>query len=276
MAERRCPACGGLLEPGDDTIAPNMWGCSACNLHQREAPVGVDDAPTHSAADVSRLMEARRAVFGTLLDGIDNERSTATIVDIGAGHGGFLALARQRGWRPFGVELDEATIRASHDAAGLHLTRARASALPIRPQTADVVTFWDSLDIVGDPALALANAFEALRPGGLLFGRVRNGPLHGAMRRCPLIPDRLSVVHTTLFSARSLRKALERRGFTEVRVELAVMTRNDPYESGSVRVPWFQVFKRVWGTLVRMLARYSDNRILVGPSLQAFARRPTK
>lgn len=98
MAERRCPACGGPLEPGNDTIAPNMWGCSACNLQQREAPVG----------------------------------------------------------------------------------------------------------------------------------------------------------------------------------ELAVMTRNDPYESGSVRVPWFQVFKRVWGTLVRLLARYSDNRILVGPSLQAFARRPTK
>ena len=87
------------------------------------------------------------------------------LLDVGCGDGRFLAAAVSAGFRPIGIELSWTAvgpIRGRYPVAV-----AGVEALREGPQFA-VVTFWDVLEHLPDPARTVRAAASVLEPGGLL------------------------------------------------------------------------------------------------------------
>ena len=110
------------------------------------------EAIRRSAAGRLRMLE--RAVRGRRL------------LDVGCAAGYFLEAAQARGWEVSGLELSPyASARAR--ASGIEVHEASIldppGLLPV-----DAITFWDTIEHISDPSLALTNARRLLRPGGVI------------------------------------------------------------------------------------------------------------
>jgi len=167
-----CPACGGPLrgwryatagEPGArSTIL--LLRCSRCRTAVTAAPPppaahdsGASETPSpllaRAAAPVLALFDRQRLALlrGTV-------PPPARLLDVGAGHGRFVAAARAAGYDARGLE---PSARSIEDAA-------------VQDGSLDAVTLWHVLEHVEDPGAALARIAGWLRPGGALLVGVPN------------------------------------------------------------------------------------------------------
>jgi len=92
--------------------------------------------------------------------------------DLGCAYGFLVAEAREAGFRALGFDASRFAVgeasRHAH-AAGGTLGCAHAERLPVGDATIDVVTAFDLLEHVPEPALVIAEAARVLRRGGLLI-----------------------------------------------------------------------------------------------------------
>lgn len=200
------------------------------------------------------------------------------LVDVGCGGGTLLALCRDRGWKGIGFD-------PSHQAVAHARTRGldvQAEAFPpcsLADATADAVTFINVLDHLRDPFAALQEAWRVLRPGGLLYIRVPNGPFHADLLALPaaLRADRLAVFHLYGFGRTSLLHHLPGLGFDQVIVQTAPPSQSDPYRQSSegwnfgrailkgIDQAGFHLLRvmgltrQAWGPSIEVMARKSDS-----------------
>lgn len=143
------------------------------------------------------------------------------LLEVGSGTGGFLAAARDEGMEVWGIETSSAAVTHSREVFGLE-TVINGS-LPndsLVPGSFDVVFAWHVIEHVTD----LDEFVEALRvllkPGGLLWIGTENyrnsshylDRLIARLRMRPA-PFATATEHTMVFTRRTLRDSLERRGF---------------------------------------------------------------
>lgn len=95
-------------------------------------------------------------------------------LDIGAGHGHFLARLKKAGWQVEGLDLSADAAEAARKSYGIEVRREMFRPGLLQPSSYDVITAWYVLEHVKDPAGFLAEAFRALKPGGLFGLRVPN------------------------------------------------------------------------------------------------------
>src|SRR5271169_4443398 len=138
-------------------------------------------------------------------------------LDVGAGPGSITAsLARAAGpdGLALGVDISEPMLaRAVRAEAGpqVGFLRADAQRLPLRDQTVDAVVSIAVLQLVPDPAAALAEMARVLRAGGRLAVMV---PTAGrAARFWRMLPN----IGAHLFGEDEIGDILEDHGFTSVR-----------------------------------------------------------
>jgi hypothetical protein len=132
------------------------------------------------------------------------------LLDVGAYTGIFVEVALARGWRALGVE-------PSQWAASL----AQASDLPVIQGTLDsaalddrrfeVITMWDVIEHLDDPAAEVARARALLRPGGVMA--IHTMDIESLMarimgRRWPWLMD----MHIEYFSQATMKRLLEDQG----------------------------------------------------------------
>jgi 2-polyprenyl-3-methyl-5-hydroxy-6-metoxy-1,4-benzoquinol methylase len=231
-----CAACRGPLTPVAERRGIAIRRCGACGLvmgeasEQPESDV-VATAPGHFALlreqygrhrEVTEaLLEERLVVYERHLG-----RPPRHWLEIGPGNGALADLLPPRGCTWLGVEFDE-TMAAAMRAEGKNVVQADFST--VEPATLmdeavranggyDIVSFSQVLEHVRRADRFLANAFSALRPGGLLHVDVPNDSgLTAKLRRAnPRASGYGEVVpphHMIAYSPRSLRSALEAAGF---------------------------------------------------------------
>ena len=236
--EIRCPLCGAddfHVRLGDRlgssdvdpqvhyTSTSSAFGehgrivqCNSCSI------VYVNPRPHHqkvqdSYGDVedTRYLEEEQGRIETFSASLDHVRRfcpTGRLLDVGCHVGTFLTLAEQAGFDVAGVE-------PSRWAAGVARGRIRGSVhngavedAPLPEGGYDVVTLWDVIEHLPDPALDIRAIHAALRPGGIfavstmdvdsLFARV-------AGKRWPWYMH----MHLVYFSRRTLCEMLRREGF---------------------------------------------------------------
>ncbi len=136
------------------------------------------------------------------------------LLDAGCGDGTFVAHAQAAGAQATGIDVDERAVAA-----------ARAAGLDVRPQPLeelagsafDALTMSHVIEHVAQPLDFLRAARAALRPGGTLWVATPNLDAAGHRRYgrdwLHLDPPR----HLVLFTAGSLRGAIEAAGFHDVR-----------------------------------------------------------
>jgi 2-polyprenyl-3-methyl-5-hydroxy-6-metoxy-1,4-benzoquinol methylase len=159
--------------------------------------------------------EGRRLTFERRLaemQKITGEPGGRTLLDTGAYTGIFVDIAKKAGWNVEGVELSQWCVEQAQ-AAGLPVTQGTLDAKQIAGKTYDVVTLWDVIEHVDDPAAEVQKAYKHIKPGGYLVMHTMDvdsliSKILGA--RWPWYVG----MHMHFFSTKSLCKLMEREGFT--------------------------------------------------------------
>jgi 2-polyprenyl-3-methyl-5-hydroxy-6-metoxy-1,4-benzoquinol methylase len=177
VSERRCPLCGS------DRAAPlftkqqtDYWRCPACTFRFATPEVnpnltktldGYEDAYLqYLSADASdaanfralwRWMEAFAPLSGKRL------------LDVGAGSGKLVRFLREQGVEAHGIEPSSALFDRFLSGAPSFTAATLDQFLALNPRSFDIVTAFDVIEHVPDPAGFLGAAAAFLEPGGTLF-----------------------------------------------------------------------------------------------------------
>ncbi len=140
------------------------------------------------------------------------------LLDVGCGSGVYGASLIRLGWQVDGVEPDAHAAELAR-AHGLNV-QANSIEQAVLPRAAyDVVTLWHSLEHTSNPVAVLRKLHAALRPQGLLMVEVPNMAGWGAGFMGPYWYHWDLPRHRLHFTPSSLRRAMERAGYEDVRVQ---------------------------------------------------------
>ena len=163
------------------------------------------------------------------LDRIETVHAPGRILDIGCGTGLFLAVARRRGWEPFGVDECPEAIAHAREHFDLPVQEGAFSDLRVDAAEFDAVTMWDIIEHARDPIGLLGEARKRLAKGGIVGVTTPNqgsildvvaGALYrtsGGRITAPLEKFYIEQ-HFLYFTEDSLQRALARAGLTSVRI----------------------------------------------------------
>ena len=171
------------------------------------------------------------AIYERWLDALERERPPGRILDIGCGTGLFLAVARRRGWQPYGVDDCLPAIEHARSHFGLHVWNGQFTEFAAREELRfDAIAMWDIIEHSRAPVELLAAARDVLAPGGLIGISTPNqesildavaGLLYrGSGGRITRPLEKFYIEqHFLDFSPDTLRFALDRAGLAAVRLE---------------------------------------------------------
>ena len=123
-------------------------------------------------------------------------RGPGKAFDIGAGHGHFLSRLKKAGWEVRGADLSEDAARQAQERYGITVAHEMFRPGLLAPESFDLVTAWYILEHVKDPAGFIAEAFKALKPGGLFGLRVPNMTFSNVFLLLKAIPGMSGVLAT--------------------------------------------------------------------------------
>ncbi len=169
-------------------------------------------------------------LYESWLDRLEAERKPGRILDIGCGTGLFLAVARRRGWQPFGIDECEEATRHAREAFGIDVFAGDFADFPGGGEPFDAVTMWDIIEHARDPVALLDAARRRLADGGRLALSTPNqrsildvvaGALYRLRRGRVVAPLEKFYIeqHFLYFTPETLEAALGRAGFALVRAE---------------------------------------------------------
>jgi SAM-dependent methyltransferase len=200
----RCRQCGLLF------CFPQPSASEAAALYS--ASYFADEYPDASAEDQVRLADAR-------LRRIEEESGIGRLLDVGCGRGRFLQVARARGWEAVGLDVAPFSVQDAATVSGaIVLQGALSGSRPAGMAEFDVLTLWDVVEHLTDPAGDLRCALHWLHPGGLIVLQTQNanGVTASWMRQRW---EQFVPFHLFHFSPRTLELALTQAGFVQIRVE---------------------------------------------------------
>jgi len=234
-----------------------------------------------AAAAMREPLQVAGSQFRTLLQVIPElELTGRSLLDIGCGQGGFLAVADEQGWKVGGLEIDPVSAAACRQR-GFDVAVGSIFDTPLPRGPWSVITFWDVLDHLDDPARALEMAYQELIPGGVVVVRGRNAAFHAPLKQAFArsqrvaaacrIPD-ISVVHRWGISPEGWRRLAAQAGFKAVRLHPAAMTPGDRYGSmGPGQVG--SAMKRMMGGALDTAHRVSLGKVYPFPSVLLSGRK---
>ena len=196
-AHLRCRACGLIfvadLPPAEDLRA------SYQRVHESDFQVAhkTDWAPflAHKALTLDRLGVA-----------VPEGDAESRALDLGCGEGVLLGLLRDRGYLPWGLELNPVMAAQARDAGHAVLEGSLEDEAPPAglPSPFSLVLMNHVIEHLRRPDLALRRIHGWLRPGGSL------------LLETPMSPDYRNIDHLYYFSAAALELLLTATGFTPV------------------------------------------------------------
>jgi len=164
------------------------------------------------------VMPDRRAIIDWQMRHLPKGNSRKWLLDLGCGNGEFLLRARSAGWEVVGADPDAKAVEAAR-GHGLEVRLGGVEALDPSVERFDVITLAHVIEHVHHPGEVLEACYRLLKPGGYLWLETPNITSEGhevfGRNWRGLEPPR----HLVLFTAESLRQALSRAGFIEVKVQ---------------------------------------------------------
>ena len=200
----RCARCGHMqLHPmPEESVLADAYAQAASDGY-----VGEEAGQRETARRALQRIEAYAARRGAL-------------ADLGCWVGFLLAEARERGWRPVGVEPSEFGSAYARDRLGLEVLTSDLFSAPLPARAFEAVTMGDVIEHLTVPGDALRHVSELLAPAGVLWLALPDAGsrLARAMGRrwWSVLPT-----HVQYFTRRSIAVLLERHGFGVLEVSTA-------------------------------------------------------
>lgn len=194
-----CDLCGGSTFRTVDVTA-DVVQCESCTFRfVTPRPTQSEIARAYSAPDQYdswiAVDAARQALWERRWSRVRGRKPAGRLLDVGAGLGTFVALAKQDGWAVDGTELSETAVRYALERYGIDLRLGQLEALELDRGCYNLVTLWHVLEHVPSPASTLAICHELLAPGGLLI---------------MAMPNDGAAAHSLSFPGRAFRRLLGR------------------------------------------------------------------
>lgn len=242
LAERGCPICGStddreIFAPQQLDLAAldehafasrkrpehqrlRLVSCPTCDLvYASPVPSPEALARAYEGAAFDSGEEARYAArsyaeqLDGLLDALPDRRGA---LDIGTGEGAFLAELLKLGFSDVGgVEPSSAPIAAASPEVSALIEHGVFRPGVRAPGSLSLVTCFQTIEHVPDPAELVREAAALLKPGGalVLVCHDRRAPINRALgMRSPIV----DIEHMQLFSPRSIGELLRRAGLQGV------------------------------------------------------------
>lgn len=150
---RRCRSCG-LLSSTLDPCIPSVATASPIDEPARARGLATTRMHNHAL-----ILQSIQRVTG---------RSSGALLDVGCGHGMFLADAARAGYQVFGVEPDANVVHRARQVTGASIAHGFFPNAIDAALRFDVITFNDVLEHLPEPRSAVAIAATMLKPGGVL------------------------------------------------------------------------------------------------------------
>jgi SAM-dependent methyltransferase len=283
-----CPLCASVaVHPARVLMESPLARCAACRLLFR--PGGEVDPPRAALSEPERVLEERVAARrSSLFDRIlRTAGAPGRLLDIGAGVGALVRVAGERGWQAIGIDVDPATVAYAR-GRGLDVRLGAVTELDLPAERFDVVTLCNVLDFIADPLGLLVECRRVLVPGGRVFVRTPNVRWHVQSARAArllaavglgrAVDGRarwLAIFHCSNFGAHTLRIALTRAGFADIRLANSAPIPGDPYFGlGWMGETMLRLGKRAVFAAAEAARLASAGRWLLAPSIDAWARNP--
>lgn len=179
----------------------------------------------YSSGVYSEYAKARALKVATALPrlaAIKQRAKGKRLLDVGCATGFFMEAAADEGYDVHGVEFSKVAISFARSDIKSRIVHGDVNALRAQEtEPFDVVTAFDIIEHVQNPADFLKDIHEILRPGGVL---AISSPDTGHFLRYLMgakWPMLQPMQHTVLFSRRGIAALLEQCGFCDVHVETA-------------------------------------------------------
>jgi SAM-dependent methyltransferase len=230
-----CNLCGAddadvLLEPierppqgleyaasGDAPLHDRLVRCRRCELvyvSPRPKQASIEQAyaevdnTTYLDQGNERIATFRRAARWLIDRGVPMGR----LLDVGCAGGFFIRAAKDAGWAAQGIEISKHLCEFARNQLGVEVIQGTIQTVKFPGHFFDVISFWDVLEHVADPADALNWTRQLLKLDGAL---VINYPDYDSLfakilgRRWWFLID----VHIYYFTPETLTKLLRKCGF---------------------------------------------------------------
>ncbi|MDQ6775773.1 MAG: class I SAM-dependent methyltransferase [Actinomycetota bacterium] len=218
-----------------------MVRCGQCGLVRSDPVLGADalaELYRESSFDYGEELEGLRATYGAALDRAAGHLSSRQgLLDVGCGSGFVLEVAQERGWTDVrGVEPSgDAIAKAAPPVAPL-IVQDMMRAGVFDDGSLSLVTLFQVLDHMPDPAGLLRDCRRILRPGGAILAFNHNVTAWSARllgERSPII----DVEHTFLYSPETMRRLFSEAGFDVLSVSPVRNTYSLAYLTHLVPLP---------------------------------------
>jgi 2-polyprenyl-3-methyl-5-hydroxy-6-metoxy-1,4-benzoquinol methylase len=250
--------------------------CLGCGLVYVSPRLDADALHRHYNSGESSRIEyyldveaADRRSFAEVLDRAEQVVPGGDLLDIGPNVGTCLVVARERGWKVHGVEINAEAARYCRETRGLDVITGTLEPETYPPGRFDVVLMGDVIEHVPSPTHLMRTVARILRPGGAVL--VSTPDISGWAARVLQVKP---VEHIHYFDAKTMERLLRRAGLELVRIEpldryhdLTAMVHSTTF-GGLFRAlaPVFRVAHRVLGDVVVKLP--------LRENLLAVARKP--
>jgi 2-polyprenyl-3-methyl-5-hydroxy-6-metoxy-1,4-benzoquinol methylase len=286
MSDKTCKICGSNDTRWIPGLEGKVWVCAFCGVVCRQT--GEDEqayrngiVKHYSGKDPDKEVAlSREVLYGKFLDRARTYvNSGGKLLDVGCGNGKFLDMARSRGWETKGIETAPELVEKARREYHLEVDHAWFEQADLQDESFDVITMWNCLDAMTDPAGALQRAKSALKIGGILFVRTPNAKYHKDMymllrslrsiKMEAVIPRQSYLFHRFTFLPRTVKYMMKENGFTDVEIRNSRTTSGDPYKvSESVAL-----LKAMSYHAAQFVYYMTFRKILLAPSMEVLARR---
>jgi SAM-dependent methyltransferase len=158
----------------------------------------------------------------------------ARTLELGAAHGGFVALMGLAGYDASGLELSPWIADFARKTFGVRMYQGPVERQPIEPGSLDVLALMDVAEHLPDPVGTLAHGLSLLKPEGVMVVQtpaLPEGKTFAQMRDDgdPFANHLLADEHLYLFSRTAARELMSGIGCADVRFEPAIFAHYDQF-----------------------------------------------
>lgn len=212
---------------------------------------------------------ADRRSFAEVLERAERLVPRGELLDVGPNVGTCMDVARERGWRVHGIEINAEAARYSRETRGLDVITGTLGPETYPPGRFDVVLMGDVIEHVASPKDVMGTVARILRPGGVVL--ISTPDIAGWAARLLQVKP---VEHIHYFDARTMERLVRGAGLELVGIDpldryhdLTAMVHSTTF-GGLFRAlaPVFRVAHRAFGDVVVKLP--------LRENLLAVARKP--
>ncbi len=277
-----CPYCRKTNDFEFKIFSRIFHRCRECDLIHKSSQENYHEVlTTYSRGSYFNIYSCdqtdkkRDKLYDHILNSIEENKGTGSLLDVGTGCGFFLGAAKKRGWSVKGIEPSKQSAEVACRQNNLDVFCGTLQDYHGDDQF-DVITFINVLDHSAEPWKEIELANNLLKPDGILYLRFPNGFLHthlfqlaskfGLTYRI----QKFLVFHQFSFTPKFIKRLLSDAGYSDIIILNSPPSEGDPHNLFPAPALAQYVKRAIYWT-ARAIQILTSGRVLLGTSLEVMA-----